>query len=274
MIALAYATRVPSAPELLDLGKARFLSELDAVMAVYAAAMRPPQLQLPGRRSIMERHASHPSFHAVAVTAGTGGRHRDGPPGSRPQPHGPIVAFAYGFHGEARQWWHDLVRSALNTAGGPGYAQAWLSDAFEVAEVHVHPDHQGRGIGRAIVLALARPRLERTAVLSTQDADSPARRLYRRLGFADLLTRFSFPGTDPPYAVMGAVLPLRDEPRPEPERQRLSRCWRSWCGLRRRLGPRLSRCWPLLLRAAAPARARPVQAARAGPARASPLGQA
>lgn len=253
MIALAYATRVPSAPELLDLGKARFLAELDAVVAVYAAAMRPPQLQLPGRRSIMERHASHPSFHAVAVTAGTGGRHRDDPSGSRPQQRGPIVAFAYGFHGEAGQWWHDLVRSALNTAGGPDYAQTWLSDAFEVAEVHVHPDHQGRGIGRAIVLALARPRLERTAVLSTQDADSPARRLYRRLGFADLLTRFSFPGTDPPYAVMGAVLPLRDEPPVAPDR------------------PRLSCCWPLLVLAAALARARLV---RAAPARVSPLGQA
>ena len=88
MIALAYATRVPSAPELLDLGKARFIAELDAVVAVYAAAMRPPHVQLAGRRAIMERHASHPSFHAVAVTAGTGGRHRDGPPGSRPQPHG------------------------------------------------------------------------------------------------------------------------------------------------------------------------------------------
>src|ERR1035441_3178126 len=98
------------------------------------------------------------------------------------------------------------------SAGVRDYAQTWLSDAFEVAEVHVHPDHQGRGIGRAIVLALARPRLERTAVLSTQDADSPARRLYRRLGFSDLVTRFSFPGTDPPYAVMGAALPLREEP--------------------------------------------------------------
>ena len=46
-------------------------------------------------------------------------------------------------------------------------------------------------------------------MLSTQDADSPARRLYRRLGFADLLTGYCFPGTPVPYAVMGATLPLR-----------------------------------------------------------------
>ena len=49
-------------------------------------------------------------------------------------------------------------------------------------------------------------------MLSTQDADSPARRLYRSLGFADLLTGFIFPGGGPPYAVMGAALPLPARP--------------------------------------------------------------
>ena len=66
--------------------------------------------------------------------------------------------------------------------------------------MHVHPAYQGRGIGRAMVPALIHPRLERTALLSTQDTDSRARRLYRGLGFTDLLTGYRFPGTDPPYA--------------------------------------------------------------------------
>ena len=74
----------------------------------------------------------------------------------------------------------------------------------------------GRGVGRAMLPALVRPRLERTALLSTQDTDSRARRLYRGLGFSDLLTDYRFPGTDPPYAVMGAVLPL--SPRQPPRR--------------------------------------------------------
>ena len=52
-------------------------------------------------------------------------------------------------------------------------------------------------------------------MLSTQDAESPARRLYRGLGFADLLTGYSFPGSAVPYAVMGAVLPLRPADAPE-----------------------------------------------------------
>jgi ribosomal protein S18 acetylase RimI-like enzyme len=59
-----------------------------------------------------------------------------------------------------------------------------------------------------MVVDLAADRAERTAVLSTRDAPTPARRLYRSLGFGDLLTDFVFPGGGPPYAVMGAVLPL------------------------------------------------------------------
>jgi GNAT superfamily N-acetyltransferase len=213
------------------MGKARFLAELDTLVEVYAAAMRPPREQVPGRRAIMERHTQFPSFRAVVVTApGAPPGSGDGPgppsgrgplPGSRQSPGSgrlPIIAFSYGFHGADGQWWHDLVRSALTRMGGYELAQTWLGDSFEVAEVHVHPDYQGQGIGRRMVPALLHPRLERTALLSTQDADSRARRLYRGLGFGDLLTGYRFPGTDPPYAVMGAVLPLRPGPPPPPRR--------------------------------------------------------
>jgi GNAT superfamily N-acetyltransferase len=212
--------RVRAGPELLDIGKARFLAELDMLVEVYAAAMRPPREQVPGRRAIMERHTQFPSFRAVVVAAPAG---PGAPPGSGngpgPAPGNgrlPIIAFSYGFHGADGQWWHDLVRSALTRMGGYDLAQSWLGDSFEVAEVHVHPDYQGRGIGRRMVPALLHPRLERTALLSTQDADTRARRLYRGLGFGDLLTGYRFPGTDPPYAVMGAALPLRPGPPPQP----------------------------------------------------------
>ena len=104
---------------------------------------------------------------------------------------------------------HDVVAAALAAKSGWELAAAWLTDSLEIAEVHVHPDFHGRGIGRSLVLGLAEGQPERTAVLSTQDAESRARRLYRGLGFADLLTGYSFPGTPVPYAVMGATLPLR-----------------------------------------------------------------
>jgi GNAT superfamily N-acetyltransferase len=213
-----------------ELSQAAFLAELDALTAVYLAAMRPDPIQLPGRRSIMERHATYDGFRALAVTADAVGG-LDGPGSAGPgldgprEPGGPgqIIGFSYGFRGAPGQWWHDVVAAALTAKSGRDLAAAWLADSFEVAEVHVHPDFHRRGIGRSLVLGLAAGQPERTAVLSTQDADSSARRLYRRLGFADLLTGYSFPGTPVPYAVMGATLPLRPagpaaDPSPSPSR--------------------------------------------------------
>jgi ribosomal protein S18 acetylase RimI-like enzyme len=177
-----------------ELDAAEFAGEVDACLAVYAAAMNTPAPQLPGRRAIMDRHLSYPSFHCVAATSGDNSDS--------------IIAFAYGFHGEPGQWWHDLVDSAVTAAAGTALASAWLANSFEIGEVHVHPGYQGQGVGRRMMLTLTARRTERTAVLSTRDAVSPARHLYRRLGFTDLLTWFCFPGGPERYAVMGAALPL------------------------------------------------------------------
>jgi GNAT superfamily N-acetyltransferase len=126
-------------------------------------------------------------------------------------PSGPrLVGFAYGFHGETGQWWHDLVGSALAQHQGRRAARSWMSDSFEVAEVHVHPAYQGHGTGHAMLVRLVAGRPEHTAVLSTMDADTSARRLYRGVGFADLLPGFVFPGANLPYTIMGATLPLAD----------------------------------------------------------------
>jgi GNAT superfamily N-acetyltransferase len=175
-----------------------FHGVLDSLIAIYAAAMGAQAVELTARRSIMERHAGNPAFRAVVAT----------------DEHEQVVAFAYGFHGTTGQWWHDVVRSAIVRRSGPAATAAWLSDAMEVAEVHVRPDHQAHGIGRRMLLALTEGRAERTAVLSTRDAQSPARHLYRSLGFIDLLTAFQFPGGGPLYAVMGAPLPLPPGPSP------------------------------------------------------------
>lgn len=191
-----------------ELDATAFTAELGALVEVYAAAMRVPQAQLPGRRAIMAAHAGYPAFRAFVVTAvsqgGSDGSTEGGPPGA-----GAIVAFGYGFHGARGQWWHDMVRSALNLAEGTAAADEWLADSFEVAELHVHPTHQRQGLGRQLLSQLADGRAERTAVLSTMDTESPARRLYRSLGFRDLLINYRFSGADAPYAVMGATLPLR-----------------------------------------------------------------
>lgn len=207
--------------------QASFLARLDALIDVYDLAMQPTPDQLAGRRPIMQQHTLHPAFRAVIATAGpaagTGPAGRaagPGPPGraAGTSPAGPdegtgpadrVVAFAYGFTGASGQWWHDVVRAGLTVAAGAPTAAAWLADTFEIAEVHVRPEFQRRGIGRAMLLRLTAGCPHRTALLSTLDSASPARHLYRSVGFAELLAGFSFPGNGPPYIVMGAVLPLR-----------------------------------------------------------------
>jgi ribosomal protein S18 acetylase RimI-like enzyme len=197
---------VPSLIQQLELGRTDFLAELDRLNAVYAAAMLPDPAMLPGRRDIMARHTRHAGFKALVMTRTDGAASQAAP--------GQIVAFAYGFRGGTGQWWHDIVRSALTAAAGEIMAGAWLDHSMEVAELHVHPGFQRRGLGRRLLLGLTAGRDEQTAALSTPDANWPARRLYAGLGFTDLMTGFSFPGGGPPYTVMGAVLPLRPSGQP------------------------------------------------------------
>lgn len=181
-----------------ELGPGEFRAMIRQLVAVYAAAMNPPDRTLAGREAIMERHAASPEFRGLTALV-----------------DGQLAAFTYGFHGETGQWWHDMVAAALATRTRAGTAEQeratpreWLDDSFEIAELHVLPGRQGNGIGRTLLLSLTAGRAERTAVLSTADAPTRARRLYRGVGFTDLLTDFRFSGSEPPYAVMGATLPL------------------------------------------------------------------
>jgi ribosomal protein S18 acetylase RimI-like enzyme len=195
-----------------ELGPGEFRSSIRALVAVYAAAMNPPDRTLSGREAIMERHAASPGFRGLVAQA-----------------DGQLAGFTYGFHGETGQWWHDMVAAALATRSGVAFSAGesatpggWLDDSFEVAELHVLPRWQGNGIGRSLLLTVADGRPERTAVLSTADAPTRARRLYRAVGFTDLLTDFRFSGAEPPYAVMGATLPLAADALPRSPRPS---CW-------------------------------------------------
>lgn len=178
--------------ELWELAGPAFVNAVPALMEIYSAAMSPPSDQLFGRQAIMRQHAAYPLFHSVtAVTA-----------------NGDAVGFAYGFHGHAGQWWHDVVTEELGRRD-PSGVRRWFADAFEIAEVHVLPDWQGRGIGRALVRRLTAARRERTAVLSTHTGQTPAHALYRSFGFVDVFTDFYFPGSsDRAFTIMAATLPL------------------------------------------------------------------
>src|SRR5919201_6950097 len=99
--------------QISQLGHAEFEAQLDALLAIYAAAMRPAAELLPGRRALMRRHADSPAFRALAARRG---------------PDGPVVGFGYGFRSAAGQWWHDTVLVALASRVGAAAASAWLAD--------------------------------------------------------------------------------------------------------------------------------------------------
>ncbi|GAA1747380.1 GNAT family N-acetyltransferase [Streptomonospora arabica] len=198
--------------ELWELAAPAFLHALPALMEIYTAAMDPPREQLPGRRSIMREHARYPRFRSVIAL---------------PREGGGAAGFAYGFRGGSGQWWHDIVTAELREHD-PGAEQRWFTDSFEVAELHVLPAHQGRGIGRSLLETLTAARRERTAVLSTPAGRTAARGLYRSCGFVDVLPEFHFPGSPHrPFTIMAAPLPLPGGGRRRPARR--SPVWQ-WTG--------------------------------------------
>jgi len=94
-----------------------------------------------------------------------------------------LVGFAYGYTGRTGQWWTDAVRGTLD----PDVAQAWLDGHFELVSIGVLPEARGRGAGRDLLRALLEglPH-DRLLLMTTADADDPARRLYAAEGW-DLL---------------------------------------------------------------------------------------
>jgi ribosomal protein S18 acetylase RimI-like enzyme len=172
-------------------------ARIGEAMAVYAEAMGYPPEAGQHRSGFAVAHTSRPDFRAVAAldcTPGVGSRRSELP----------LVGFGYGYAVAPGQWWHDQVQLAMP----PALAASWLDGAFELSELHVRPAWQGRGIGRAMLAELV-DRLPHTAVLlSTPEGDTRAWRLYRSLGFVDLVRDYMFPGDGRPFAVLGARLPL------------------------------------------------------------------
>jgi ribosomal protein S18 acetylase RimI-like enzyme len=163
------------------------VDRLDEVLAVYATAMGYPMEVAELRRGFVAAHTQRDEFRAVATLDGDR-----------------LVGFGYGYRSRPGQWWHEQVRAGLD----PKAYATWLADSFELVELHVLPDAQGQGIGQAQLVALLDGVACRTVVLSTPEGESRAWRLYRRMGFVDVLRHCEFPGDDRPFAVLGRALPL------------------------------------------------------------------
>lgn len=169
----------------------------DQIMHVYGEAFALPPYSMQETdvqqfAAILPRHAYRKGFRCFVAREATVREHTDKK----------ILGFAYGYIGEAGQWWYDLVAKGL----GREAAKEWLTDVFEVTELAVLPAAQGKGIGGKLHDALLYRLSQRTAVLSTAEVETVAMKLYQKRGWITLLHNFYFPGYCNPYRIMGRRL--------------------------------------------------------------------
>ncbi|MFD4989393.1 GNAT family N-acetyltransferase [Streptomyces sp. NPDC058374] len=175
-------------PEHLTIGPLDLAARVDEALQVQAVAFGLGAEEVAVRRHIVLRHLDCPGARALGATT----------------PTGRLAGFVYGMPNNRGHWWSTVVESHLRAQGNDD----WLDGSFVITELHVHPTYQGRGAGRGLITALTDTCGLPRSILSAIDTDSPARRLYRSLGYTDLARQVLFPSAPRPYAVMGAPLPL------------------------------------------------------------------
>jgi ribosomal protein S18 acetylase RimI-like enzyme len=109
-----------------------------------------------------------------------------------------ILSMLFGHVYHPSSWWPQQVQGALETAG----LAEWTHDAFEVVELATAPWARGRGFARSLLEHLHATMPQATSLLST-GPDNPARALYRRCGYVELLPDFRYAITGSPAVVLG-----------------------------------------------------------------------
>jgi ribosomal protein S18 acetylase RimI-like enzyme len=186
---LRFPSQGPHNPEGVVIGPLDLAARVDEALAVQAVAFGLAADEVAVRRQIVLRHLTYPGARALGATT----------------PQNRLVGFVYGMPNDRTHWWSTVVEPYLRARGH----EDWLDDSFVITELHVHPRHQNRGIGRSLITTITDSATEPRSILSAIDIDSPARGLYHSLGYMDLARNVLFPSAPMPYAVMGAPLPLR-----------------------------------------------------------------
>jgi ribosomal protein S18 acetylase RimI-like enzyme len=185
-------TRAP-ATRLVPLTPDQLRDRLSEALRLYVTAMRYPSSTAVQRAPMWLEHILRPGWRCMAAF----------------EEDDTLVGIAYGYLGAAGQWWHEQVRKGLVTTMAYEDARAWLADYFELTELHVRPDAQGRGLGEQLLrMLLSNPTPAGRVLLSTPEGPSRAWQLYMRVGFEALLRNYRFAGDPREFAVLGRALPL------------------------------------------------------------------
>lgn len=184
---------------------------LTDALGVYVDAMRYPHGTEDQRASMWLEHIRRDGWKAVAAVEVA-----DRPDACAAMATelttAPIVGVAYGYRGASDQWWQQQVVAGLDRIGADRSRIAELMTSyFELTELHIHTPAQGRGLGEALTRRLLSGRGESHVLLSTPEINGESNRawrLYRRLGFTDVIRGHHFAGDSRPFAILGRSLPL------------------------------------------------------------------
>lgn len=107
-----------------------------------------------------------------------------------------VVGLAFGALSEPGNWWHDRVAEQV------GFDHPALQDAWVLVELGILAPYRNRGIGTQLHNHIVQSQPLPNLLLSTQQDNLSARRLYERLGWDYLHSGFAFSRGDEPYVVM------------------------------------------------------------------------
>jgi len=141
------------------------LDRADEVWPVYDAVFGDRPGREDWREATYDRHCARTGFRMAAALDGER-----------------LVGFGYGYVGERGQYWPDRVVGALPAE----LADTWVGGHFELVELAVLPDHRGLGLGRALHDEVMAGAGGRRSLLGTDEAETPAVRLYRSAGWITL----------------------------------------------------------------------------------------
>jgi ribosomal protein S18 acetylase RimI-like enzyme len=198
---------------LIDLLPNDMERRLGDALGVYVDAMRYPRGTEHQRAAMWLEHIRRHGWRGVAVVEAGAPEGTDGEaPSAAELSDAPLLGVAYGYPGAPGQWWQQQVVLGLQRGGSPPDEIARLMNSyFELTELHIHPRAQGHGLGEALARRLLAGRGEKNVLLSTPEINGEpnrAWRLYRRLGFTDIIRGYHFAGDPRAFAILGRALPL------------------------------------------------------------------
>lgn len=188
----------------IDLPPEEMADRLGEALRVYVTAMGYPPGTENQRAAMWLDHTRRRGWRAVAAMQGEQDGDNDA--------NAALLGVAYGYSGAPDQWWQQQVVLGLQRRGLPRpHIMRLMGSYFELTELHVLPTAQGSGLGEALVRRLLAERAEANVLLSTPEIrgeGNRAWRLYRRLGFIDVIRGHHFAGDPRPFAILGRNLPL------------------------------------------------------------------